>query len=78
MRRNETEGQQRLPTGKAASSASPIQYLLTYHVPGKEGNTGPVRLFCKCKKHGRKNHWESRRKGLVQPCRLGAEDENSN
>ena len=48
VRKEEEEKQeerQHLPTLKAVSSASSIKYLCTYHMPGKEGNTGPVKTL---------------------------------
>ena len=42
---NKRKDRQRLPTLKAVSSASAIQYLWTYHMPGKEGNIGSVKTL---------------------------------
>lgn len=44
-RKRRNKRRQRLPTLKAVSSASSIKYLCTYHMPGKEGNTGPVKTL---------------------------------
>ena len=44
-RKNQRKDRQRLPSLKAVSSASAIQYLWTYHTPDKEGNTGPVKTL---------------------------------